>query len=165
MVPDSTYQNQSICLLNSLLIGLSLRLYSFCYLHLIDKFWLIFLLIIQISVKHTEKFMKIFSMQLSHHSIQNKNLNFNSIQDGLLAWLLTDGSGKKAFPLSKICHTYPTMMKLSTVTPYPKKIQNICGSRDVSQNPLSSADISIFSPELGKICYIKKYRYRLYFDT
>ena len=29
---------------------------------------------------------------------------------------------------------------------------------------LSSADISIFSPEISKFCYIKKYRYRLYFD-
>ena len=28
---------------------------------------------------------------------------------------------------------------------------------------LSSADI--FSPEISKFCYIKKYRYRLYFDT
>ena len=38
--------------------------------------------------------------------------------------LLTDGGGgggKKA-PLPKICHTYPTMMKLGTVTPYLKKI-------------------------------------------
>ena len=26
---------------------------------------------------------------------------------------------------------------------------------------LSSADISIFSPEISKFCYIKKYRYRL----
>ena len=32
-------------------------------------------------------------------------------------------------------------------------------------HPLSSADISIFSPEINKFCYIKKYRYRLYFDT
>ena len=32
-------------------------------------------------------------------------------------------------------------------------------------HPFSSADISIFSPEISKICYIKKYRYRLYFDT
>ena len=30
---------------------------------------------------------------------------------------------------------------------------------------LSSADISIFSPEISKICYIKKCRYRLYCDT
>ena len=32
-------------------------------------------------------------------------------------------------------------------------------------HPLSSADISIFSPEISKICYIKKYRYRLYYTT
>ena len=31
--------------------------------------------------------------------------------------------------------------------------------------PLSSADSSIFSPEISKFCYIKKYRYRLYSDT
>ena len=31
--------------------------------------------------------------------------------------------------------------------------------------PLSSADISIFSPEISKFRYFKKYRYRLYFDT
>ena len=29
---------------------------------------------------------------------------------------------------------------------------------------LSSADISIFSPEISKFCCIKKYRYRLHFD-
>ena len=32
---------------------------------------------------------------------------------------------KKAFPLPKICHTYPTMMKLGAVIPYLKKIQKI----------------------------------------
>ena len=32
-------------------------------------------------------------------------------------------------------------------------------------HPSSSADISIFSPEISKFCYIKKYRYRLGFDT
>ena len=31
-------------------------------------------------------------------------------------------------------------------------------------HPLSSAGISIFSPEISKFCYIKKYRYRLEFD-
>ena len=34
-------------------------------------------------------------------------------------------------PLPKICHTYPTMMKLGTVIPYPKKIQKIHESRDI----------------------------------
>ena len=32
-------------------------------------------------------------------------------------------------------------------------------------HPLSSTDISIFSPEISKFCYIKKYRYRLHFGT
>ena len=32
-------------------------------------------------------------------------------------------------------------------------------------HPLSSADISIFSPEISKFCYIKKYRYGSHFDT
>ena len=31
-------------------------------------------------------------------------------------------------------------------------------------HPLSSADIRIFSPEISKFCYIKKYSYRLEFD-
>ena len=33
-------------------------------------------------------------------------------------------------PLPKICHTYPTMMKLDTVIPDLKKIQKIYESRD-----------------------------------
>ena len=33
-------------------------------------------------------------------------------------------------PLPKIYYTYPTMMKLDTVTPYLKKIQKIYESRD-----------------------------------
>ena len=32
-------------------------------------------------------------------------------------------------------------------------------------HPLSSADISNFSPEIRKFCYIKKYMYTLHFDT
>ena len=39
------------------------------------------------------------------------------------------GGGKNA-SLPKICHTYPTVMKLGTVLPYPKKIQKIYESRD-----------------------------------
>ena len=30
---------------------------------------------------------------------------------------------------------------------------------------LSSTNISIFSPEISKFCYMKKYRYRLHIDT
>ena len=49
------------------------------------------------------------------------------------------GEAKRS-PVLKICHTYPTMMKLSTVIPYLMKIQKIYKSRDT---PLSFADISI----------------------
>ena len=31
--------------------------------------------------------------------------------------------------------------------------------------PENSPEISIFLPEISKFCYIKKYRYRWYFDT
>ena len=40
------------------------------------------------------------------------------------------GRGMKGFPLPKICHTYPTMMKLGTVIPYINKTQKIYESRD-----------------------------------
>ena len=46
-------------------------------------------------------------------------------------------------------------MKLGTVIPYLKKIQKTYESRDTT---LSSADMTIFSPEISKFCYIKKYR-------
>ena len=42
------------------------------------------------------------------------------------------GWGGKKVPLPKTCHTYPTMMKLGTVIPYPKKIQKIYESRDTT---------------------------------
>ena len=53
------------------------------------------------------------------------------------------------------------MMKLGTVIPYLRKIQKIYESRDT---PLSSADISIFSLEISKYGYLKKYKYRFHFD-
>ena len=40
-----------------------------------------------------------------------------------------EGRAKKA-PLPKICHTYPTMMKLGTLITYQKKIQKIYKLRD-----------------------------------
>ena len=40
------------------------------------------------------------------------------------------GWGGERPPLSKICHTYPTLMKIGTVKPYLKKIQNLHKSRD-----------------------------------
>ena len=76
--------------------------------------------------------------------------------------LLTDWGAFWGGGLPKISHTYPTMMKLGTVTPYLKKIQKLNKSRDT---PLYSADISTFLPEISKFCYIKKYRYRFHLDT
>ena len=48
----------------------------------------------------------------------NHGLMFNPIQDGLFQGCsrMGEGGGKKT-PLRKICHTYPTMMKLGTVIP------------------------------------------------
>ena len=40
------------------------------------------------------------------------------------------GWGGKKTPVPKVCHTYPTMMKLDIVIPYLKKIQKIDDSRD-----------------------------------
>ena len=67
---------------------------------------------------------------------------------------------KDAFP--KICHTYPTMIKLGTVIHYIKKFQTYINHLT---HPLSSADISIFLPETSKFCYVKKYIYRFHLDT
>ena len=50
----------------------------------------------------------------------------NPIQDGHF-W----GCSRVEGTLPKICHTYPTMMKLGTVIPYLKKIKKIYKSRDI----------------------------------
>ena len=53
-------------------------------------------------------------------------MSFNPIQDGHFrgcSWM--GGGGAKRPPLPKICHTYPTMIKLGTVIAYLKEIQKI----------------------------------------
>ena len=55
--------------------------------------------------------------------------NFNPIYDGLFRDCSRMGRGQKD-PVSKICHTYSTMMKLTTVTPYLKKTPKIYKSCD-----------------------------------
>ena len=54
-------------------------------------------------------------------------------------------------------------MKLDTVIPYLKEIQKIYESPDTT--PTSADKMSIFSLEINKFCYIKKYRYTLSFST
>ena len=70
--------------------------------------------------------------------------------------------GDKKVPFPKICHTYPAMMKLGTVIPYLMKIQKIYESRDAHVEFCCHKN---FLPEINKFCYVKKYRYRLHFDT
>ena len=57
-----------------------------------------------------------------------QSIDINRIHDGLFRGCSRMG-GTKA-PLPKICHTYPTMMKLGTVIPYLKKIQKLYKSSD-----------------------------------
>ena len=75
------------------------------------------------------------------------------------------GEGPESVLPPKICHTYPTMMKLGTLIPYLKKIRKIHKSRDTRDTPLEFCWHQHFSSEISKFCFIKKYRYTLYFDT
>ena len=67
--------------------------------------------------------------------------------------LLTDGGGrgggqKTSGPSHpKICHRYSTMIKLDTVIPYLKRFKKCMNH---VTHPLSSADITTFSPEISK---------------
>ena len=71
------------------------------------------------------------------------------------------GVGAKRLPLPKICHAYPTMMKLCTVMPYLKKIEKLYHVT----HSMSPANISSFLLEISKFGCIKKHIYRLHFDT
>ena len=83
--------------------------------------------------------LKTYSHNLNkrHRTQVKKNITskteINPIQGGRfqgcsrMGW--GGGGGKKA-PFSKICHTYPTLMKLGTVIPYLRKIKKIHKSRD-----------------------------------
>ena len=70
---------------------------------------------------------------LSKAAMKYKNIiimgDFNPIQDGPF-WGCSRMGGDKKASLPKICYTYPTMMKLSTAIPCPKKIPKTYKSRD-----------------------------------
>ena len=70
------------------------------------------------------------------------------------------GGQKRQPSLKRV--TYPTMMKLVTLIPYLKEIQKIYKSCDT---PFEYCRHQYFLPEITKFSYIKKYRYRFYFDT
>ena len=65
-------------------------------------------------------------------------------------------------PFSKICYTYLIMMKLSTGINYLKKIQKAHTSRDTLP---SFCWQQHFLPEVSNFCDVKKYWYRLHFNT
>ena len=81
---------------------------------------------------------------------------------GFLRAARRGGRGAKRPLFPKICHSYPTIMKLGTVIPYLKKIQKLYESRDT---PLEFCWHKHFLPEISKFCYIKKCRYRFHLDT
>ena len=79
-----------------------------------------------------------FTMAECGMLISSRN-NVNPVQDEpFLGYLWI---GREKVPLPKICHSYRTMIKLSMVIPYLKKIQK--NINHVMQ-PLSSIEISIF---------------------
>ena len=99
------------------------------------------------------------------HVTNMRPYGFNPIQDGPFRGCSWMGRGQPPLPpnpFPKVCHTYPTMMKLGTLIPYLKKNQKLYKSRDT---PPEFCWHQQFLPEISKFCYIKKYRYRLYFGT
>ena len=71
-----------------------------------------------LSDRNSWKVVNLFSASF----LETNSIQINPIQDGLFrARSQMEGGGKA--PLSKICHTYPTMMQLGTVIPYLQKIQ------------------------------------------
>ena len=90
------------------------------------------------------------------------NTTWNYLPNIFSALLSDRGAEMPPPPLLKICHTYPKMIKLSTVIPYLTKIQNIYKSRDI---PIKFCWHQYFFTKIGNLSYVKKYRYRLHFNT
>ena len=64
--------------------------------------------------------------------------------------------------LPKICHTYPTMMKLGTIIPYLKRIREIYGSRETC---LEFCWHQQFFNGNQQILLYQEIMYRLHFET
>ena len=67
------------------------------------------------------------------------------------------GGGKKA-PSLHISHNDETWRSYTLPKRFKKHVNHVTCT-------LNSAEISIFSPEISNFFYIKKYRYRLHFNT
>ena len=86
----------------------------------------------------------------------------NPIQDGLFRGCSGMGRGGAKRPPSLKSVTY-ILQRWNLAQLYLSQRRSRKYMNHVT-HPLSSADISIFLPEISRFCYIKKYRYRLYFD-
>ena len=86
----------------------------------------------------------------------------NPIQDGLFRGYSRMGRGQKGPPFLKSVKDILQCLNLAQLYLTQRRSKKYMNH---VEHLLSSADISIFSPEIRKFCYIKKYRYRLYFDT
>ena len=80
-------------------------------------------------VKYTTSQLKLL---LSVKKLFDKILTFQPYSRWAGFFGTVEGLGKPKAPTSlyKICHTYPTMIKLGAVTPFLKKFQKIYESRD-----------------------------------
>ena len=95
---------------------------------------LIFVTFFSCPLKPEKKLKLKFRSKFNHGSLQSvawKALyDFNPIDNGPFfrgcSWIL----GTKKAPFPNICFTYPAVMTLGTVIPYPKKIQRIYKSCD-----------------------------------
>ena len=92
-----------------------------------------------------------------------KKDDFNPVQDGLLRGcsLMEGGRAKRPPSLKPVTHILQ-WWNFAQLYLTQRRFKNYVNH--VTYH-LSSADISIFSPVISKFCYMKKYRYRLYFDT
>ena len=78
----------------------------------------------------------------------NVILNGLEIVSALTLFRMSFLGAAQGWGAPKIRHTYPTVMKLGAVIPDLRKIKKMYKSHAHS---LSSADISIFSPEISKV--------------
>ena len=74
------------------------------------------------------KFLNLFIKTLSYVANWPTILVLTLFRMGFFG--ATHGCGGQKGPLPKTCHTYPTIMKLGTVIPLPKKVREIYESRD-----------------------------------
>ena len=109
-------------------------------------------------VKSSNCVLNLILFQYSTKNQKQEKINLNPIQYG--PFMDVHGRRVKKVPIPIICQTCHEMMKLGTAIPSLgiKKYES-------HDTPLKSADISINLTEINKFCYVKKYRYRLHFDT